>query len=100
MQENTIYFALKSNLRHRMDIDLKRNSMRNDDRFVFNLIIIMKKKGDNFRHLSQFWRQVSPKYILQLGEDWAYGMDLKVFDYSLERYFQDIGMSDHLDKYK
>ena len=31
MQENTIYFALKSNLRHRMDIDLKRNSMRNDD---------------------------------------------------------------------
>ena len=44
MQENTIYFALKSNLRHRMDIDLKRNSMRNDDRFVFNLIIIIKKK--------------------------------------------------------
>ena len=44
MQENTIYFALKSKLRHRMDIDLKRNSMRNDDRFVFNLIIIMKKK--------------------------------------------------------
>lgn len=44
MQENTIYFALKSNLRHRMDIDLKRNSMRNDDRFVFKLIIIMKKK--------------------------------------------------------
>ena len=47
-----------------------------------------------------FWRQVSPKFILQLGEDWAYGLDLKVFDYSLEKYFQDIGLTDHLDKYK
>ena len=32
LEEDTIYFALKSNLTHRMEIDLKKNSMRNDDR--------------------------------------------------------------------
>ena len=49
--------------------------------------------------MSQFWRQVSPRYTWQLGEDWAYGVDLEVFDYSLEKYFDDIGMSEYLDKF-
>ena len=28
MQEDTLYFVLKSNLQHRIDTDLKKNSMR------------------------------------------------------------------------
>jgi len=82
LEEDTIYFTAKSNLTDRLEIDLKRNSMRNND-----------------RHVSQFWRQVSPRYTWQLGEDWAYGVDLEVFDYSLEKYFDDIGMSEYLDKF-
>ena len=35
LQENTVYFVLKSNLQKKMDIDLKKNSMRNDDRSLF-----------------------------------------------------------------
>ena len=34
MQEDTLYFVLKSNLQHRIDADLKKNSMRNDDRLL------------------------------------------------------------------
>ena len=34
MQEDTLYFVLKSNLQHRIDSDLKKNSMRNDDRLL------------------------------------------------------------------
>ena len=32
LEEDTIYFAVKSNLTNRLEIDLKKNSMRNDDR--------------------------------------------------------------------
>ena len=32
LEEDTIYFAVKSNLTHRLEIDLKKNSMRNDER--------------------------------------------------------------------
>ena len=32
LDDDTIYFAVKSNLTHRLEIDLKKNSMRNDDR--------------------------------------------------------------------
>ena len=32
LEDDTIYFAVKSNLTHRLEIDLKKNSMRNDDR--------------------------------------------------------------------
>ena len=32
LEEDTIYFAVKSNLTRRLEIDLKKNSMRNDDR--------------------------------------------------------------------
>ena len=52
-----------------------------------------------FRHVSQFWRQVSAGFTLQLGEDWAYGIDLDIFGYSLEKYFEDVGMPDYLDSW-
>ena len=32
LQENTIYFILKSKLKKKLELDLKKNSMRNDDR--------------------------------------------------------------------
>ena len=67
MQENTIYFALKSKLRHRMNIDLKRNSMRNDDRFVFNLIIIIKKKKDI---ISDIYLSSGDKFHLNTSFSW------------------------------
>ena len=36
LQENTVYFSLRSNLKHKLDLDLKKNSMRNDDRSLGN----------------------------------------------------------------
>ena len=32
LQENTVYFILKSKLKKKLELDLKKNSMRNDDR--------------------------------------------------------------------
>lgn len=49
------------------------------------------------RHVSGFWRQVEPQWTEQLAEEWAYGIDLEVFDYSLQSYFEGIGMADYLD---
>ena len=49
------------------------------------------------RHVSGFWRQVDPQWTEQLAEEWAYGIDLEVFDYSLQSYFEGIGMADYLD---
>ena len=49
MQEDAIYFVLKSNLKHRLDIDLKKNSMRNDDRSVLYSNI---KHDDNQSNIS------------------------------------------------
>ena len=33
LEEDTVYFAVKSNLTQRLEIDLKKNSMRNDYRW-------------------------------------------------------------------
>ena len=49
------------------------------------------------RHVAQFWQQVSPGITLQLAEDWAYGVDMDVFGYNIDKYFEEIGMPGYLD---
>ena len=36
-------------------------------------------------------------YIKQLAEDWAYGFDMKLFDYSIDNYMRDIGHKGYFD---
>ena len=38
LYEDTIYFTLKSNLTEKLEIDLKKNSMRNDNRFQSHVV--------------------------------------------------------------
>ena len=49
------------------------------------------------RHVAQFWQQVSPGITLELAEDWAYGVDMDVFGYNIDKYFEQIGMPGYLD---
>ena len=53
-----------------------------------------------FRHVAQFWSQVSPQFTWKLSESWAYGFDLEVFEYSIEEYFKAIGLPEYLDQYE
>ena len=96
LEEDTIYFAVKSNLTHRIEIDLKKNSMRNDDRWhiIHSNLVLTLIHG---RHVAQFWQQVSPGITLELAEDWAYGVDMDVFGYNIDKYFEEIGMPGYLD---
>ena len=40
---------------------------------------------------------MSPTYIEQLGEDWAYGLDMKIFGYSVEEYMGEIGLGSYME---
>ena len=53
-----------------------------------------------FRAVSAFWRQVSHTYIKELGEDWAYGLDMKVFNYSTEEYLIKVGLKEYLEEFR
>ena len=43
---------------------------------------------------------MSPAYIEQLGEDWAYGLDMKIFGYSVEEYMEGIGLGNYMEGYR
>ena len=40
----------------------------------------------------RFWSKVPKEMISQLDQDWAYGHDLKMFDYSTNKYLKEIGL--------
>ena len=54
----------------------------------------------SFRSISSFWRRVSPAYIEQLGEDCAYGLDMRIFGYSVHEYMEGIGLGTYLEGYQ
>ena len=43
---------------------------------------------------------MSPAYIEQLGEDWAYGLDMRLFGYSVQEYMEEIGLGTYMDGYQ
>ena len=65
--------------------------MRNSSRLITFYCI------SRVRHLAQFWQQVSPGITLELAEDWAYGVDMEVFGYNIDKYFEEIGLPGYLD---
>ena len=40
--------------------------------------------------MQKFWSQVSHHLIKQLDEDWAYGIDMQLFGYSVNDFFKSI----------
>ena len=40
----------------------------------------------------RFWSKVPEELITQLDQDWAYGHDLKMFDYNIKKYLKEIGL--------
>ena len=42
--------------------------------------------------MQKFWSQVSQHLIQQLEKDWAYGIDMQLFGYTVNDFFKNIGI--------
>ena len=63
----------------------------------YKILILITNCISRVRHLAQFWQQVSPGITLELAEAWAYGVDMEVFGYNIDKYFEEIGLPGYLD---
>ena len=78
--EDTIYFAKKTGLESKMNLDRHVNTMKNE-----SIPSLLK-----WQDPSRFWSDVGASMIRELQKTFAYGHDFKLFGYTPEQYFQQI----------
>lgn len=89
LEEDSVYFILKSGLSSRMSIDRAQNVHHGEDN---------DKRSEAFNKklfitsLYSFWSQVAPDVRSELLQSWAYGHDFHLFGYSSQEYFASIGV--------
>ena len=99
LNEDSLYFFLKSGLLSRVNFTQKLNSAHaaesTEERQVCKdrTEYIFKICSTVLKLLPRFWSQVSPGLIAQVTQPWAYQADFEMFNYSVAHYLHTIGYS-------
>ena len=96
LNEDSLYFFLKSGLLSRLNFKQKLNSAHAAESTEKRqkIAIYLSSSNDNFI-LLRFWSAINPELIGELFQPWSYESDFVMFDYSIEQYLDDMGLSDH-----
>ena len=94
LNEDSLYFLLKSGLLSRLNFKQKLNSAQAEEntekrQLIFHTINIL---NSNFL---KFWIAIEPDLIGELSQPWSYEPDFVMFDYNSEQYLDNLGLSNH-----
>ena len=94
LNEDSLYFLLKSGLLSRLNFKQKLNSAQAEEntekrQLIFHTINILNSR------LLRFWSAIEPDLIGELSQPWSYEPDFVMFDYNSEQYLDNLGLSNH-----
>ena len=94
LDEDSLYFLLKSGLLSRLNFKQKLNSAQAEEntekrQLIFHTINILNSR------LLRFWSAIEPDLIGELSQPWSYEPDFVMFNYNVEQYLDDLGLSNH-----
>ena len=94
LDEDSMYFLLKSGLLSRLNFKHKLNSAHTEENTEKRQLIFHTKNVFNSR-LLRFWSAIEPAIIGELSQPWSYEPDFLMFDYNIEKYLDNMGLSNH-----
>ena len=95
LNEDSLYFFLKSGLLSRLNFKQKLNSAHAAESTEKRQEISKKSSSNGNFIFLRFWSAIDPELIGELSQPWSYETDFVMFDYSIEQYLDDMGLSDH-----
>ena len=92
LNEDSLYFFLKSGLISRVKFNQKLNSAhsaRNTEQRYNAALLTKLQPWPQLTFFTRFWSQVNSDLISKLSESWAYKADFEMFDYSVKQYLEE-----------
>ena len=94
LNEDSLYFFLKSGLLSRLNFKQKLNSAQAEKYTEKRQLIFHTKNISNSKSF-RFWSAIEPDLIGELSQPWSFEPDFVMFDYNIEQYLDDLHLSSH-----
>ena len=95
LDEDSLYFLLKSGLLSRLNFKQKLNSAQAAENTEKRQLIFLNLNILKSKSFLRFWSAIEPDLIGELSQPWSYEPDFVMFDYNSEQYLDDLGLSNH-----